>query len=68
MAMGVTYIKLRELLINRGMQLKELKLMTKINNNTIAKIYKDEHMNSESLERIARALEVEIGDIISLQD
>lgn len=64
---GITYIKLRELLIERKIQLKELKLMTKINNNTLAKIHKDEHMSTKSLEKIARALGVDIGDIISLK-
>jgi DNA-binding Xre family transcriptional regulator len=65
--MGITYLKLRELLLERDMPLKELKILTKINNNTLAKIYKDEHMSTVSIEKIARALGVEIGDIISLK-
>ena len=63
----ISYLKLRELLREKGIQHKELKIISKVSNDTIAKIYKDEYMSMESIEKIARALEVDIGDIVSLK-
>lgn len=65
--MAITYLKLRELLLKRKIQNKELKVMAKVSHDTIAKIFKDEYMSGESLEKIARCLGVDIGDIISLK-
>jgi len=65
--MGISYMRLRELLIERGVQRKALKPMAGLSNQVMSKINKDEHMSTDSLEKIARALGVEIGDIISLK-
>lgn len=65
--MGISYDKLRDILFDRKIKLGELKEGTKLSNEVLAKINKDEHMNTESLERIARYLEVNIGDIVELK-
>jgi putative transcriptional regulator len=66
--LAISYLKLREILREREIQNKALKVMAKISHDTIAKISKDKFISLESLEKIARALDAEIGDIISLKD
>jgi DNA-binding Xre family transcriptional regulator len=66
--MGISYMRLRELLITRNIQLKRLGLEAKVNHNTLAKIRKDQHMSTESLEKIARYLGVEPGELFALKD
>jgi DNA-binding Xre family transcriptional regulator len=66
--MGISYMRLRELLIARNIQLKMLELEAKVNHNTLAKIRKDRHMSTESLEKIARYLGVEPGELFGLKD
>lgn len=65
--MAISYSKLRELLIKKRIQKKMLHQEAKISNDVIAKIDKDEYMNLESLERIARYLGVSIGDLVDLK-
>jgi len=66
--MGISYAKLRELLIARKISRKELKANTNLSNGVLARIDKDEYMSLEALERIARSLNVDIGDIVQLKD
>lgn len=65
--MGISYIKLRELLLERDISLKALEIMSNVNHDTLSNIYKDAYISLRSLEKIARALGVEIGDIVSLK-
>lgn len=65
--MGVSYAKLRELLIKRGIQRKELKAATGIGVESLAKINKDEYISLANLEKIAKYLDVDIGDIASFK-
>lgn len=65
--MGISYRKLRELLIERKMKRLDLHKQAGIGNVTLSKINKDEYMDMESLERIARYLEVDIGDIVEIK-
>jgi DNA-binding Xre family transcriptional regulator len=65
--MGITYIKLRELLIQKDISLKVLGIMSSVNHDTLSNIYKDKYISLSSLEKIARCLGVEIGDIVSLK-
>jgi DNA-binding Xre family transcriptional regulator len=64
---SVSYLKLREILRERDIKKKELREKAFVRNDVLTKISKDEHMNTESLERIARYLGVNIGDIIELK-
>ena len=65
--MGISYRKLRELMIELKMQKKTLHMDAGISNDVIAKIDKDEYMALESLERIARFLNVDIGDLVEVK-
>ena len=65
--MGISYLKLRELLLERNISLKVLQIMSEVNHDILSKIYKDNYISLRSLEKIARSLEVEIGDIVSLK-
>lgn len=61
----ISYLKLRELLRERGISHKELYEKAHVGNNALARIQKDGYMDMESLEKIARYLNVEFGDIVS---
>lgn len=65
--MGISYRRLRELIIERKILRKQLKAGTGVSNSVMAKIDKDEHMNTESLEKFARFLGVDIGDLVELK-
>lgn len=65
--MAVSYRKLRELLIEQGIQRKALKSMSQLSNDTLSKIDKDEYMGLESLEKIALILNREIGDLVEIK-
>jgi len=65
--MAISYRRLREILVERKIQKKVLHKEGKISNDVIAKIDKDEYMSLESLEKIARFLGVDIGDIVELK-
>jgi DNA-binding Xre family transcriptional regulator len=64
---GISYKKLQDILIIRSIQMKELHYNAHISNDAIAKISKDEYISMKNLERIARYLKVNIGDIIELK-
>jgi len=66
--MGISYQKLRELLVERGIQRKVLIAELKFSSKTTARINQDKYLDMETLEIIARYLNVNIGDIISLKD
>lgn len=65
--MGISYRKLRELLIETGTQRKLLKANSNISNQVLSKIDKDEYMSLECLERIAIALNCDIGDLVEIK-
>jgi DNA-binding Xre family transcriptional regulator len=64
---GISYRKLRDILDIRDIQLKELHYAVPISNDAIAKIKKDEYISMNNLEKLARYLKVNIGDIIELK-
>jgi DNA-binding Xre family transcriptional regulator len=65
--MGITYINLREYMIEKDISLKALEIMSKVNHDTLSNIYKDEYISIRSLEKIARSLGKDIGDIVSIK-
>lgn len=65
--MAISYRKLREILVDRQIQKRILHIEANLSNDVIAKIDKDEYMSLESLERIARYLGVDIGDLVELK-
>lgn len=65
--MPITYKKLWKLLIDKEMNKTQLKEAARVSTNVIAKLGKDEPVAMESLIKIAEALKVDIGDIVSME-
>lgn len=66
--MTVSYKKLWKLLIDKDMKKKDLREATGMSTTTLAKLGKDEFVNTEILAKICKALQCDIGDIIELND
>jgi len=62
--MSVSYIKLWKLLLDKKLKRVDLKGITGISSSTLAKLGRDEYVSMESMERICRALDVDIGDVM----
>ncbi|MGI6752607.1 MAG: helix-turn-helix domain-containing protein [Anaerovoracaceae bacterium] len=65
--MKVTYKKLWKLLIDRNMKKVDLLELARISTSTLAKLGKDEYVSMDALVKISTALNVDIGDIVSLE-
>lgn len=61
--MAVQYTKLWKLLIDKGMKRTDLIATAGISANILAKLGKSEFVSMESLEKICRSLDCNIGDI-----
>lgn len=66
--MPITYKKLWKLLIDKEMNKTQLGNVAGVSGNVIAKLGKNEPVALESLVKIAETLDVDIGDIISLEE
>lgn len=64
--MAVCYNKLWKLLIDKNMKKKDLRLATGISTTALAKLGKNEHVSTEILTKICRALECDLCDIVEL--
>ena len=64
--MAVCYNKLWKLLIDKNMKKKDLRLATGISTSALAKLGKNEHVSTEILTKICRALECDLCDIVEL--
>lgn len=64
--MTVCYNKLWKMLIDRKMKKKDLIALTGISRGTMAKLGKDENVNTEVLVRICQALNCTIDDIVEV--
>lgn len=64
--MAVCYNKLWKLLIDKNMKKKDLRLATGISTTALAKLGKNEHVSTEILSKICRALECDLCDIVEL--
>ena len=64
--MAVSYKKLWKLLIDKDMKKEELRLAAGISTNTMAKLGKNENVNTEMLVKICSALSCDIGDIMEI--
>ncbi|MGN0768438.1 MAG: helix-turn-helix domain-containing protein [Christensenellales bacterium] len=64
--MAVSYKKLWKLLIDKDMKKKDLRLATGITTTALAKLGKNEHVNTEILAKICKVLECDIGDIMEI--
>ena len=64
--MTISYKKLWKLLIDRDLKKKDLRQMAGISPSTIAKLGRNENINTEILIKICRALDCDITDIMEL--
>lgn len=64
--MIISYKKLWKLLIDRDLKKKDLREMAGISPSTIAKLGRNENVNTEVLVKICRALGCDIVDIMEL--
>ena len=66
--MDVNYRKLWDLLIDKNMLKKDLKKKANLSTNALAKLGKNEHVSTEVLIRICKALKCEIQDILDFEN
>jgi DNA-binding Xre family transcriptional regulator len=64
--MAISYKKLWKLLIDKDMKKKDLRLATGMSTTSLAKLGKNENVNTELLVKICRVLECDIGDIMEI--
>lgn len=65
--MHLSYKRLWKLLIDRDMKKKDLCELAGISSASMAKLGKNENVNTEILVRICRALQCDIGDIAEIE-
>ena len=66
--MAVSYKKLWKLLIDKDMKKKDLRIATGMTTTALAKLGKNEHVNTEILAKICKILECNIEDIVEVVD
>ena len=66
--MTVSYKKLWKLLIDKDMKKKDLRIATGMTTTALAKLGKNEHINTEILAKICKVLECNIEDIVEITD
>lgn len=64
--MAVSYKKLWKLLIDKDMKKKDLRLATGMSTTSLAKLGKNENLNTEILVKICKVLDCDIGDIMEV--
>jgi len=66
--MALSYNKLWKLLIDKKVKKGDLHTLTGLSRSTITKLTKDENVNTEVLERICKALNCKIEDIVEIKE
>ena len=66
--MQISYKKLWKLLIDRDMLKKDLAEKVEISSTSIAKLSKNENVNTEILRKICTALQCDVADIMEMVD
>lgn len=66
--MAVSYRKLWKLLIDKDMKKKDLRMVSGISTNALAKLGKNDRVGTDVLEKICLALNCDIGDIMEIID
>ena len=66
--MAVSYKKLWKLLIDKDMKKKDLRLATGMSTTSLAKLGKNENLNTEILVKICKVLDCDIGDIMEVTE
>lgn len=63
----ISYSKLREKLIEKGLRWQDIKQEIGVSNDVIAKINKNDYITLRTLERFAEYFNCDIGDLIELK-
>ena len=66
--MSISYKKLWKLLIDKDMKKEDLRIKAGISTNTIAKLGKNENVNTGVLVKICSALHCDIADIMEITE
>ena len=66
--MHISYNKLWKLLIDRGMKKTDLKNATGISSSTISKMGKNEPVSMDSMLKVCKVLNCDIGDIVEIKN
>ena len=66
--MAVCYNKLWKMLIDRDMSRTQMRLKAGISTKTLAKLGKNENVNTDLLVKICSALECNVADIMDITD
>lgn len=66
--MAVSYKKLWKLLIDKDMKKKDLRQATGMSTTSLAKLSKNENINTEILVKICKVLDCDIGDIMEVTE
>ena len=65
--MPISYDKLWKMLIDKKMKRTDLQHIAKISPNVLAKLGKGEYVSMESIEKICKSLDCNIGDIMEFR-
>ena len=66
--MHANYKKLWKLLIDKDMKKTDLLTVANISSNILAKMNKGENVSMDSLQKICKALECDVGDIVTFEE
>lgn len=66
--MSISYNKLWKLLIDREMSRTEMRLKAGISTKTLAKLGKNENVNTDVLVRVCKALNCNVSDIMDIAE
>ena len=66
--MHANYKKLWKLLIDKDMKKTDLLTVASISSNILAKMNKGENVSMDSLQKICKALECDVGDIVTFEE
>lgn len=64
--MGLTYKPLWKLLIDRGLSRSEMRVQSGISTRALAKLGRDEDVNTDVLRKICAFLQCDISDIVEI--
>lgn len=68
MDLGISYNKLWKLLIDKGMNKTQLKDTTGLSSSTISKMGRNEQISMDSMLKICKTLNCDIGDIVEVKN
>lgn len=64
---NISYKKLWKLLIDRNLKKKDLQKMAGISSSSIAKLGRNENVNTEMINKICNALDCDTSDIMEME-